>query len=178
MVTFPSGRLYFTPLCTRFANTCRSRSRSPGTIHGPGPTSSTRIFPPCRVATGVKRVATSCARSRRSTGAVRSATSPDSSVARSSISSAICTRWSTSTSICEARSFAPLASPRSPAVAIDSASSRMVLSGVRSSCERLSTNSVRICRRRTTSVRSRRRIHAPSSPSGAAVTWTCRISSE
>ncbi len=52
-----------------------------------------------------------------STGAERSGISPASSVARSSISSAIWTRCSTSTSIWLARSRAPLASPRSPAVA-------------------------------------------------------------
>ena len=80
------------------------------------------------------------------------------------ISLTICTRCPVSTSILAIRSriLGGVASPAATASRLSvSARSPTVVSGVRSSCDRLSMNSARICWRRRSSLTSARASHAP-----------------
>ena len=83
---------------------------------------------------------------------------------RSSSSLTIWTRWPVSTSILPIRSriLAGMASPAASASRVSVSASRLtVVSGVRSSCDRLSMNSARICWSRRSSETSSRTSQAP-----------------
>ena len=174
-MTSPPSGLNLTALWTRLTKTWPSRASSPRTGGKPVWQIDDEPQRP-----GGRRTAAGARRTRpttraRSTSSRRTSGPPLSIRARSSSSLTIWTRWPVSTSILPIRSrilAGTRGARRSASRASVSASRLTVVSGVRSSCERLSMNSARICWRRRSSETSSRTTQTP--PAGERRARTTR----
>ena len=159
ITTSPPSGLNFTALWTRLTTTWPSRARSPRIGRQAAARRRPRASTPCRSANSRSRSADSAASAPMSTPSTRSSVPPPSIRDRSSSSLTIWTRWpvSTSTLAIRSRIRAGTASPAASASRLRVSARRLtVVNGVRSSCDRLSMNSVRIrCRRRSSDTSSR-----------------------
>ena len=154
--------LNFTALWSRLRSAWPRRSPSPRTRGSRGSASTTSPTP-CRSAKRASRSTVACVSAARSTSWRTRAALPLSILERSSSSFTIWTRWPVSTSIFAIRSAVRGGSLAASRASV-SASRLTVVSGVRSSCARLSMNSVRIRWSRRSSVTSSRTSQA--SPAG------------